>query len=124
MVIEKENLPELNGGFIKSLKVLGKVNAQIAHVNDDGIWEVGKLHKYKAMEIPAPTGGTVKVRHMFKLKNATRDQFFRLRKKQYGSAKHWVALAAKKPPSAAAAKAAKKAKPKPKPKPKAKSGGK
>ena len=52
---------------------------------------------------------------MFKLKNATRDIFFRLRKNQYGSAKHWVALAAK-PPSAAA-KAAKKAKPKAKPKP-------
>ena len=74
------------------------------------------------MEIPAPTGGTVKVRHMFKLKNATRDHFFRLRKNQYGSAKHWVALAVK-PPSAAA-KAAKKAKPKAKPKPKAQSGGK
>ena len=40
MAIEKENLPELNEGFIKSLKVLGKVNAQIAHVNDEGIWEV------------------------------------------------------------------------------------
>ena len=118
MVTEKENLPELNEGFIKSPKVLGKVNAQIAHVNDQGIWEVGKLHKYKAMEIPAPTGGRVKVRHMFKLKNTTRDHFFRLRKNQYGTAKHWVALAAK-PPSAAA-KAAKKAKPKPK----AQSGGK
>ena len=52
----------------------------------------------------------------------TRDHFFRLRKNQYGSAKHWVALAVK-PPSAAA-KAAKKAKPKAKPKPKAQSGGK
>ena len=54
----------------------------------------------------------------------TRDHFFRLRKNQYGSAKHWVALAlAVKPPSAAA-KAAKKAKPKAKPKPKAQPGGK
>ena len=59
---------------------------------------------------------------MLKLKNATHDQFFRLRKNQYGPAKHWVALAVK-PPSAAA-KAAKKAKPKAKAKRKAQSGGK
>ena len=52
----------------------------------------------------------------------TRDHFFRLRKNQYGSAKHWVALAVK--PTSAAAKVAKKAKPKAKPKPKAQSGGK
>ena len=47
---------------------------------------------------------------MFKLKDATRDHFFRLRKNQYVSAKHWVALAVKSP--SAVAKAAKKAKPK------------
>ena len=40
MAIEEENLLELNEEFIKSLKVLGKVNAQIVHVNDEGIWEV------------------------------------------------------------------------------------
>ena len=64
---------------------------------------VDKLHKYQAKEIPAPTGGTAKTRHLYKFKNATRDgQFFRLRKDQYGPTKHWVALG----------KAAKAAKPK------------
>ena len=77
------------------------------------------------MEIPAPMGGTAKVRHVATCSSSRMllaTFFFRLRKNQYGSAKHWVALAAK-PPSAAA-KAAKKAKPKAKPKPKAQSGGK
>ena len=61
---------------------------------------VGKLHKYKSKEIPAPTGGTVGTRHLHKFKNATRDQFFRLRLNQYGPTKHWVALLKVKPPPA------------------------
>ena len=120
-IIEEGDLPELDKEFTKSLKALGKTDAQIAHVNDEGTWEVGKLHKYKPKDTPAPTGGTAGTPHLHKFKNATRDQFFRLRLNQYGPTKHWVALKVKPSPASTAAKAAKKAKSKAKPKPK--SGG-
>ena len=79
-IIEEGDLPELDKEFTKSPKTLGKTDAQIAHVNDEGTWEVGKLQKYKSKEIPAPTGGTIgtcHLRKLHKLKNATRGQFFR-----------------------------------------------
>ena len=39
-IIEEGDLPELDKEFTKSLKTLSKTDAQIAHVNDEGIWEV------------------------------------------------------------------------------------
>ena len=61
-IIEEGDLPELDKEFTKSLKALGKTDAQIAHVNDEGTWEVGKLHKYKSKEISAPTGAAPSAR--------------------------------------------------------------
>ena len=53
------------------------------HLNDDKEWELGKLHKIKTKEVPAPTGGMTKVRH---------HQFFRLRLSEHGATNQWVAL--------------------------------
>ena len=97
-IIEEGDLPELDKEFTKSPnKTLGKTDVQIAHVNDEGTWEVGRH---------------VGERNLHKFKNATRDHFFRLRLNQYGPTKHWMALKAKPSPASTAAKAAKKAKPK------------
>ena len=65
--------------LIKAPKKLGKLDGQIVHINDNKEWELGKLHKIKTKEVPAPTGGMTKVRHHYKSKNATHGQFFRLR---------------------------------------------
>ena len=62
-LIAAENVPPLDADFIKSLEKLGKLAGQIAHINDDKKWELGKLHKFKTKEIPAPAGGMTKVRH-------------------------------------------------------------
>ena len=97
IIEEGDDLPELDKEFTKSPKTLGKTDVQIAHVNDEGTWEVGRH---------------VGTRYLHKFKNATRDHFFRLRLNQYGPTKHWVALKAKPSPASTAAKAAKKAKPK------------
>ena len=70
-------------------------HGQIVHLNNDDKdkeWELGKLHKTKTKEAPAPTGGMTKVRQHYKFKNATRDQFFRLRLSEYGATNQWVAL--------------------------------
>ena len=91
-IIPAENVPPLDADFIKSLKKLGKLASQIAHINDAKEWELGKLHKLKTKEIPAPAGGMAKVRHQYKFKNITRDQFFRLRMSEYGATATWVAL--------------------------------
>ena len=93
-IIEEGDLPELDKEFTKSPKTLGKTDVQIAHVNDEGTWEVGRH---------------VGTRYLHKSKNATRDHFFRLRLNQYGPTKHWMALKAKPSPASTAAKAAKKA---------------
>ena len=72
---------------------------------------MGKLHKTKTKEIPAPAGGTAKTRFSYKLKVVrVRDQPYRLRKHEYGETKEWVALRAqpkRKEPAAAAASAPK-----------------
>ena len=92
--------PRARQGVHQVAKTLGKTDVQIAHVNDEGTWEVGRH---------------VGTRYLHKSKNATRDHFFRLRLNQYGPTKHWVALKVKPSPASTAAKAAKKAKPKAKP---------
>ena len=91
-IIAVGDVSPLDAGFIKALKKLGKLDGQIVHLNDDKEWELGKLYKIKTKEVPAPTGGMTKVRHHYKFKNATRDQFFRLRLSEYGATNQWVAL--------------------------------
>ena len=59
-IIEEGDLPELDKEFTKSPKTLGKTDVQIAHVNDEGTWEVGRH---------------VGTRYLHKPKNATRDHF-------------------------------------------------
>ena len=54
-----------------------------------------KLYVYKiqAKHIPAPAGGVVKTRLLYKfLCPSVRDQFYRLRKNEYGPTKEWVVL--------------------------------
>ena len=59
-IIEEGDLPELDKEFAKLPKALGKTDVQIAHVNDEGTWEVGRH---------------VGTRYLHKFKNATRDHF-------------------------------------------------
>ena len=62
-------------------------------MNDDGEWETGKLYKIKTKLIPAPAGGVVKTRFLYKfLCPSVCDQFYRLRKNEYGPTKEWVVL--------------------------------
>ena len=95
-VLEKSSLPALDGSFIVNVRALGCRRGdgiKLAHVNDDGEWETGKLYKIQAKHIPAPAGGMVKTRFLYKfLCPSVRDQFYRLRKTEYGPTKEWVVL--------------------------------
>ena len=95
-VLEKSSLPALDGSFIANVRALGcrrGDSIKLAHVNDDGEWETGKLYKIQAKHIPAPAGGVVKTRFLYKfLCPSVRDQFYRLRKNEYGPTKEWVVL--------------------------------
>ena len=69
-VLEKSSLPALDGSFIANVRALGcrrGDSIKLAHVNDDGEWETGKLYKIQAkhIDIPAPAGGVVKTRFEF-----------------------------------------------------------
>ena len=96
-VLEKSSsLPALDGSFIVNVRALGCRRGdgiKLAHVNDDGEWETGKLYKIQAKHIPAPAGGVVKTRLLYKFSSpSVRDQFYRLRKNEYGPTKEWVVL--------------------------------
>ena len=77
--------------------------AKIAHIDDDGVWDMGKLIKTKSKEMPAPTGGTKRTGFAYKFRTSTKECWFRLRRNEYGPTKEWVAVktrpaAAAKPP--------------------------
>ena len=68
-VLEKSSLLALDGSSIVNVRALGAGcrrgdSIKLAHVNDDGEWETGKLYKIQAKHIPAPAGGVVKTRFL------------------------------------------------------------
>ena len=59
-MLEKSSLPALDGSFIVNVRALGCRRGdgiKLAHVNDDGAWETGKLYKLQAKRIPGRARG-------------------------------------------------------------------
>ena len=108
-VLAEESLPPIDADLkvlITALMALGCQlgdGAKIAHIDDDGEWDMGKLIKTKSKEMPAPTGGTKRTGFAYKFRTSTKECWFRLRRNEYGPTKEWVAVktrpaAAAKPP--------------------------
>ena len=91
-VVPKDELPALDLDFVASLRAFGKLDARVARFDDEhGAWESGKL--LKARQVPAPADGSARKYCLYKLKVANaRDQYYRLRKVEYGPTGEWVAL--------------------------------
>ena len=97
-IVPKDELPALDLDFIARLRASGKLDARVARFDGElGTWESGKL--LKARMVPAPADGSARKYCLYKLKVANAvDQYYRLRKVEYGPTGEWVALRRQRTP--------------------------